>query len=245
MLNMTTTADAATTGMKEIAGALGGGIRDDSMMIIEGEAKAGKSVLSQHLTYGALNCKDNAVVYYTTESSIEDMIAQMDSMSLPTKHDFVTDRLRIYSLNSPGIFENSPEFLRLLVKHISELPKRFNLVVVDSITPFMNQKNSVINMDFLQSCKELCEQGRSIILAVGSHVFDERTLYRTYLMSDYYLKIKSNDTVIGTGQVDERVLKTLEVTKLGGAERQPQEGIKFEIKPKVGIQILPFVTVKA
>ena len=50
--------------------------------------------------------------------------------------------------------------------------------------------------------------------------------------------------LLESGQVDTRVIKILEVTKACGVERQAQGGIKFEIKPKVGIQILPFVTVK-
>jgi len=50
--------------------------------------------------------------------------------------------------------------------------------------------------------------------------------------------------VLETGQVDTREIKILEVTKLGGAERPTQESIKFEIKPRVGIQILPFVRVR-
>ena len=40
------------------------------------------------------------------------------------------------------------------------------------------------------------------------------------------------------------VIKMLEVIKLAGAECHGQKGIKFEIKPRVGIHLLPFVQVK-
>ena len=79
---------------------------------------------------------------------------------------------------------------------------------------------------------------------MDTHVFEEKTLPRACAMSDYYLRLRSKDMVLGTGQVDTREVKILEVTKLGGAERPTQEGIKFEIKPRVGIQILPFVRVR-
>ena len=77
MLTMTTTKDANTTGVKDIAEALGGGIHEDSLIIIEGESKTGKSVLSQHLAHGILHSRKNAIAYYTTESSIEELIAQL------------------------------------------------------------------------------------------------------------------------------------------------------------------------
>jgi archaellum biogenesis ATPase FlaH len=79
---------------------------------------------------------------------------------------------------------------------------------------------------------------------LNTHDFETKTLLRAYMMSDYYLKLKSKDAMLEPGQVDTRVIKLLEVTKLGGAERVGQEGIKFEIKPNIGIQILPFVQVR-
>jgi archaellum biogenesis ATPase FlaH len=81
-------------------------------------------------------------------------------------------------------------------------------------------------------------------MVVDSHVFEEKTFYRAHAMSDYYLRLRSKDMMLNSGQVDYRVVKILEVTKLAGADRPEQESIKFEIKPKIGIQILPFVRVK-
>ena len=63
-------------------------------------------------------------------------------------------------------------------------------------------------------------------------------------MSDYYLQLRNYDSVLETGQMDLRVIKRLQVNKLGGVNRQSGEDIKFEIKPRVGIQLLPFVKVK-
>jgi flagellar protein FlaH len=244
MLHMTTTASPITTGVSEVAEALGGGIREGSLIMIEGEAKSGKSVLSQHIAYGILNSKESAVAYYTMGNSAETLMAQMDSMSLYTRKDFVTDRLRIYPMGSSDAARNAEEALRLVINHISELPERFSLVIVDSVTALMNRVKPEIKVNFLQSCKEICEGGRSIILALDTHVFEGKTLYRANAMSDYYLRLRSKDMMIGQGQVDDRVIKILEVTKLAGADRPAQESIKFEIKPKVGIQILPFVKVK-
>jgi flagellar protein FlaH len=244
MLRMTTTADPIATGVKEVAEALGGGIHEGSLVLIEGEAKSGKSVVSQHIVYGILHSKESAVACYITGNSAETLMAQMDSMSLDAKQDFVTDRLRIYPIGSGDVPRNAEKFLRLIVNHISELPERFSLVVVDSVTTLMNRVSPATKVNFLHACKELCEQGRSIVLVVDSHVLEGKTLYRAHAMSDYYLRLKSKDMMLETGQVDDRVVKILEVSKLAGADRPIPESIKFEIKPKVGIQILPFVKVR-
>jgi archaellum biogenesis ATPase FlaH len=244
MLGMTTTSDPGTTGVKDIAEALGGGIHEESLMVIEGEAKSGKSVISQHIAYGILRARDTSVAYYSSEDNADSLIKKMENMALDVKRDLATDRLRVYGISSKNDLRDSEKYLKIITKHISELPEHFGLVIVDSATPFMGKVNPTIKVDFLHTCKELCEGKRSIVLALDSHIFEGKTLYRAYAMSDYYLQLKSNDTILDTGQVDTRIIKILNVTKLGGAERHGGEGIKFEIKPGVGIQILPFVKVR-
>jgi archaellum biogenesis ATPase FlaH len=244
MLGMTTTSDPGTTGVRDIADALGGGIRENSLIIIEGESKTGKSVLSQHIAYGVLHSKGSAVAYYSSDYNSEMLIAQMDSMSLGTWHDLVTDRLRIYKIGSSKVLRNPEKSLKLIIDHIMALPMRFKLIIVDSPSPLMTQISPMAKIDFLQTCKELCDQDRSIALTLDSHIFEKKTQLRAYAMSDYYLQLKSQNVMLEKGQIDTRVIKSLEVTKLGGVERWGQERIKFEIKPRIGIQILPFVQIR-
>ena len=244
MLGLTTTNDPGTTGVKDIAEALGGGIKENSLIMIEGEERSGKSVLTQHIAYGVLHSKGSAVAFYSTDYDAEGLVTQMDSMSLDTRHELGTDRFRVYKLGPATVLENAEKSLQLIIDHIATLPQRFKLIIVDSPSPFMLRLNRLVNIDFLQRFKELCEQERTIILVLNTHVFETKTLLRAYMMSDYYLKLKSKDAMLEPGQIDTRVIKSLEVTKLGGAERLGQEGIKFEIKPRIGIQILPFVQIK-
>jgi archaellum biogenesis ATPase FlaH len=244
MLGITTTSDPGTTGVKDIADALGGGIREGSLMLIEGEAGSGKSVISQHITYGVLRSRESSVAFYSSEYNTETLLAQMESMSLNAKQDLVTDRFRVYRMGTRNVLRNAEKSLKLIVNHIVELPERFKLVVIDSPTPFMNHASPVAKVDFLQACKELCGGERSIALVIDTHVFEGKTLHRAYAMSDYYLRLRSQDMMLTTGQVDTRIIKLLEVTKLCGAERYAAEGIKFEIKPGIGVQILPFVRVR-
>ncbi|MFC1983138.1 hypothetical protein ACFLV5_05100 [Chloroflexota bacterium] len=165
-------------------------------------------------------------------------------MSLYVKDYFLADQLRILPLSLPKGTRGAQRFLRTLSSHILELPERVNLVVVDSITPLMNQVSPALKMDFLQTCKELCEDNRSILLTAGSYTFEKRTLSRVYALSDYYLRPKSEDAIFERGMVDKRVIKILRVLKLHGADCQTIGTVNFEIKPKVGIKILPFVKIR-
>lgn len=244
MLGMTTTNDPGTSGIKDIAEALGGGIKEGSLMLIEGDAKTGKSVLCQHITYGVLSTRASSVAYYSSEYHADGLAAQMNSMSLDTSHDLATDRLRVFKIYSKSVIRKAQESLKLIINHIQGLPPLYKLVIIDSPSVYLNKVNPVVKVDFLQSCKEMCNKDRTIVLAVDSSVFEKKTLLRAYSMSDYYLKLRSNDAILDRGQIDTRIIKILEVTKICGAERWGGQGMKFEIRPGIGIQILPFVRIR-
>ena len=244
MLDIKTTMETVLTGVREIADVLEGGITAGSLAIIEGESKSGKSVLTQHLTYDALDSPQNTVAYYTTGYDVRNLISQMESMSLRVKDYFLADRLQIFPLTAPISTLDAKGSLRFLNSHMAELPARINLIVIDSITPLLGRLPPPMKMDFLYNCKELCDDKRSILLAASSHTFEKKALSRVYAVSDYYLRLRSEDAMIEAGMIDERVIKILQVLKLHGADCQAIGTVKFEIKPKTGIQILPFVTVR-
>jgi archaeal flagellar protein FlaH len=243
MLGMVTTRDPGTSGIRDISIALGGGIKEGSLFVIEGEARTGKSVLCEHIAYGVLNSKASSVAYYSTECNSEALLGRMESMSLDARHDFGTDRFRVYKMGTYHITQNPAKAISIIIGHITSLPSRFKLIIIDSPSAYLARTKTTMKVDFLQACKELCVGDRSIILVLDSYVFERKSLARAYSMSDYYLRLSSQDMILETGQIDTRVIKMLEVTKLAGAERW-QEGIKFEIKPLVGIQIRPFIQVK-
>ena len=59
-----------STGSSEIDKKLGGGIPIGSLVLLEGQSDAGKSVVSQHFTHGSLNSRMSAA-YYTTENTVK------------------------------------------------------------------------------------------------------------------------------------------------------------------------------
>src|SRR4030067_2373470 len=124
MLGLTTTRDPGTSGMKNIAEALGGGIREGSLVIIEGEAKTGKSVLCQHIAYGVLTSKISPVCYITSDYSPKGLVAQMKTLNLDVARDVMTDRLRIYRRASSDFLKDAEPALQLILNTIIDLPER-------------------------------------------------------------------------------------------------------------------------
>ncbi len=242
MLAMTTK-ESGICGVKDVADAIGGGINEKSLFLIEGESDTGKSVVSQHIAYGVLNSKETKAVYYSTEHNAESLIEQMETIGLDVARDVIADRFRIYRVGTGAIIRDPEAALQGLINHITGLPKEYQLIFFDSPSWFLNHVKPEIKLDFLYLCKEMSEE-RSIVLVLDTHVFEADALGRAYAVSDYYLRLRSHSPFLENGQIDPRVIKKLEVTKLAGARRYGDEGFKFEIKPNVGIQILPFVKVR-
>ncbi len=244
MVSITTTEECVLTGVKEMDEELSGGIPTGSLVFIEGQSQSGKSILTQYLAYGALQSSGSAVSYYTTESGVKHLIDKMDSLSLDTLHYFLADCFRIYPLDLYTTSREIQESIRLLIDHISKLPERFNLVIVDAITPIMVKINPMSTLDFFHACKELCNQSRTIILVADPHGFRKGILSRARLVSDTYMRIRSEYQRINAEKIGDRPIRILDVQKLHGVERPQREGIKFEIQPETGIKVLPFAEAK-
>lgn len=228
--------DVVCTGVREVDEKLGGGIPIGSLGLIEGQSDAGKSVLSQHLAFGALGSQIN-VAYYTTENTVKTLIAQMDSLSLFTMDHFLLDRFRIYPLSLHSDLRDGKQRFRIISEHMSELPKTFRFIIVDSITLLVAHSNPVAVMDFFWSCKRVCEEGRSVLLVAHSYAFEEEMLQRTRSLCDAHFRLRLE-------QIGDRLVKIMEVLKVRGADRPTGEVVSFEIEPKSGMRIIPLAKAK-
>ncbi len=229
--------DAICTGVREIDERLGGGIPLGSLALMEGQSDAGKSVLSQHLTYGALTASHTCVAYYTTENTVKSLIAQMDSLSLHTMDHFLTDRFRIYPLNLHSDLRDGRQRFKIMADHMGKLPEEFKFILVDSITLLVAHSNSVSVTDFFWSCKRLCDMGRSILVVAHSFAFEDEVLSRTRALCDAHLRLRLE-------QIGDRMVKIMEVLKVRGADRPTGEVVSFDIEPKTGMRIIPLSKAK-
>jgi len=229
--------DVITTGIREVDTKMGGGIPFGSLALIEGQSDAGKSVLTQHLAFGALTSSQASVAYYTTENTVRSLILQMDSLSLFTLDHFLTDRFRIYPVTLESNLRQGKQRFLFIAEHLRNLPRRFTLLIVDSVTLLVAHSNPVAVMDFFWACKRLCDEGRTVILVAHSYAFEEEMLSRSRSLCDAHFRLRLE-------QIGDKMAKIMEVLKVRGADRPTGEVVTFEIEPKTGMRIIPLSKAK-
>lgn len=227
-----------STGSNEIDKKLGGGVPLGSLVLLEGQSDAGKSVLCQHFSHGTLTAR-MSMAYYTTENTVKSLVSQMSSLNLDITDYFLCDRLRVYPLevNSSEDSDTSRAF-QTLIDHIDSLPLRFKLAVIDSLTGLVAHSEDHAIIEFFASCKRLCDQGRTVIAVVHSYAFDDRMLIRVRSLCDAHLVLKME-------QVGERLVKILEVAKVRNADQSTGNIISFDVEPGLGMKIIPISKAKA
>jgi flagellar protein FlaH len=244
MVTLSSLKRLSTSGIKEIASVLGGGIYADSLVFIEGEAQTGKSVIAQYITYDAVATLKGEAVYYTTQKTVSGLVIQMKSLSLNVMDHLLIGRLQIYPILTSNNLTDNEKQLQRLIDHIACLPRQFNLVVVDSLTPLIRHNDPKMKLDIFHQCKELCRDERSIILSANPHVIDEQLVPRLFSLTDYHLQCKSEEAVMDPEKPERQIFKILEVAKAHGAERPIAGRVRFEVVPGKGLRIVPYQELK-
>lgn len=234
---MTNPSKIISMGNVEIDKKLGGGIPVGSLVLVEGQSDAGKSVASQHLTYGGL-MSEISVAYYTTENTVKSLITQMESLNLDVTDYFLCDRLRIYPLEVSAKETDSSQSFNALLNHFDTLPAQTSLIVIDSLTSLVAHSEDTDIIDFFAGCKQVCDNGRTIVAVVHSYAFDNQMLIRIRSLCDAHLVLKLE-------QVGERLIKVMEVAKVRNADRTTGNIISFDVEPGIGMKIIPMSKAKA
>jgi len=226
-----------TTGSTEIDKKLGGGIPVGSLVLLEGQSDAGKSVLSQHFSHSTLTNK-LSVACYTTENTVKSLMSQMNSLNLDVTDYFLCDRLRIYPVEMTAEESDTAEAFAKLQAHFAALPPRFELIIFDSLTGMVAHAEDRGLIDFFVACKKLCDQGRTIVTIVHSYAFNDQMLIRVRSLCDAHLVMKMD-------QLGERLVKTMEVAKVRNADQPTGNIISFDVEPGIGMKIIPISKAKA
>lgn len=225
-----------TTGNTEIDKKLGGGIPIGSMILIEGESDAGKSVLTQQMMWGSLY-EGISVVLYTTENTVKSFIRQMNSLSLEITDFLLMGKIKIYPITASKSQLSPSQVFTIL---LSDMETRTDspLVVVDSLTTFITHTSIEETMTYFEICKHYCDRGMTVMSVVNSYAFGQAELARVRSMCDAHL-------VLRTEEMGDRLVKMMEVAKIRGAELSTGNIISFDVEPMMGMKIIPVSKVKA
>lgn len=228
--------DIISTGHPEIDKKLGGGIPKGSLVLIEGESDAGKSVLCQQMIWGSLN-NDHNVLLFTTENTVKSLVPQMDSLGLGILDHLLMGRFKIYSMKLSQVKEEASKIFETILETMEE-HENFHLPIVDSLTPVVTHAKGDEALMYFERCKILCDKGKTIINVTHTYAFEQDFLIRIRSVCDAHFKLLIE-------KVGDKLVKTLEVAKIRGAAQSTGNILTFDVEPEVGMKIMPVSRAKA
>ena len=216
---------------------LGGGIPLSTLTLVDGSSATAKSILCQHLTYGALEGGYGAA-YLTSQFTPQSLVAQMRSLGLDVSGYRRNKKLGIYPLPETGPDGVSGVMLSKLSQDIERLPKKYELIVVDDITSLAVGSQAQEVIGFFASCKRLCSKSGTIVVVAQPYAFDDNTLLRLRSLCDSNLRLHS-------GNLGAKDLRTLRVAKANNVELSRNNSLTFQVEAGVGIRVMPMSSVPA
>jgi archaeal flagellar protein FlaH len=228
-------AEVISTGNDELDKKIGGGIPTKSLTLIEGQPDSGKSVLSQQMIWGSLK-NGYKVAMFSTENSIRSLVIQMQSLNLDILDYLLLDKLQVFPVDAKKSTRSLNQGLFPLMYRCAQ--KKFDIIVVDSITYYATHVGVTDLITFFEDCKSLNRKGVSIMCSVHSYAFEENTLIRVGAMCDAHLKLRIE--TMGT-----KLIKILEVAKVRGAMMKTGNIVSFDVEPNWGIRVIPYSQARA
>ncbi|MCJ7510000.1 MAG: flagellar accessory protein FlaH [Dehalococcoidia bacterium] len=225
-----------TVGVMDIDKRLVGGLPQDSLTLVEGDPDAGKSVVIQQLTFGALKEGFKAALFLS-ESSPREFLDQMDSLGMSSVDYYLIGRLSLYKRDLRVSQERADNILRRLLRHIEDSDRR-DLFIVDSITPLLFQFDERYVLSFLANCKNLADMGRTIIVTLHSYAIGEALRFRADSIVDAHLRLRIEE-------LGKQLVHTLEVAKIRGAMKTADNAVSFTVQPGMGLKSVPISKTRA
>ena len=220
------------TGSPALDNKLGGGIPLGSLTLIEGTSGAGKSVLAQQMMHGSLE-SGYTLALFTSENTVRGLVKQMQSLGLDIMSYLMLGKFRIYPIEVSQLGKEAP--LTLLRAMKNETSR--DMIFVDSLTSSIPSSSDKEVLNFFEESKKICGGGTTVITVVHSHGLSRELRTRIRSLCDAHLQLR-------TEQVGSKMIKTLEATKIRGADRTTDNIVSFEVEPGWGIKIMPLSKVR-
>ena len=228
--------DTISTGQPEIDKKLGGGVPVGSLVLIEGQSDAGKSVFCQQMIWGSLNNNFNVVVF-TTENTVRSLVPQMRSIGLEILDYLLLGNCRIYPMKSSRVKGKASSTFDTIIQTMKQ-HENYQLFIVDSITPIVSKTNGDETLNYLENCKYLCDSGKTIMNVTHTYAFEQDFLVRIRSVCDAHFRLMIE-------KVGDKLVKTLEVAKIRGAVQNTGNILSFDVEPEIGMKIMPMSRAKA
>lgn len=209
---------------------LGGGLPNNSLVLIEGEDGAGKSIIVQRMAYGLLE-HQKTVTYISTELNTRGFLEQMTSLSYDVKFYLLDGQLMFVPMfpfmGDTKLQENFLDRLlntkRIFDNEIIIFDTISFLLVRDSIS--QEKSFYVINM-----LKKLNNMNKTIIFCVDPAHLNEKFLTLIRSVADIYFNVEIR-TFAGN------ILRVINVKRFKRPKDYIMDTIPFKVEPGRGLAI--------
>ncbi len=217
---------------------LGGGLPKSSIIMIEGEYGAGKSILSQRFSYGL--CEEgHKVTYLSTEMDLSGFLDQMNSLSYNVEKHILYQNLLFLRVYLQPKDSDKQDLLDRIMD--AELMWNSDVIIFDTFGSILRNDekyDSLVKEDherqrvleIISFFRDIKSDGKSIILTVDPTNVTESALSPFRGVSDVYIELEM-DEVGGETQ------RSANIRRFAGKESQVGDTMGYTVKPRVGLTI--------
>jgi flagellar protein FlaH len=216
-----------SSGNSELDEKMGGGLPVGSLTLIEGESGAGKSILTQQIIWGSLQ-DGFKVTLFTSENTVKSLMSQMQSLDLDVLDFLLLGKLRVYPMELSNLGRRAPNVLLEALKEGG----CGRIYIIDSLTSAIAHSRTKEILSFFENCKRLCARGVTIVIVLHSHAMSGEAAAPVRSLCDAHLQLRAE-------QDGQRLIKTLEVSKVRGATSVTGAIVSFDVEPGWGMRVIP------
>ena len=217
-------------GRDELSRNLGGGLPRNSLMLLEGQDGAGKSIIAQRLSYAFIT-NGTTVTYISTELNTMSFVEQMGSLDYDVNRAILNGELLFIPVFPLlGHTKLEPDFFNRLVN--SKEVFRSEVIVFDTLSFLMihNTMGHKEAFDIINLLKRYTSLGKTIIFCVDDKHLNETFLTLVRSVCDIYMTVEVKSFA---GQA----VRVINTHRFKRPESAFMPSIPFKIEPGQGLTI--------
>ncbi len=209
---------------------IGGGIPANSLILIEGKDGAGKSIVSQRMTYGLLE-HGHSCTYISSELNTAGFIEQMSSLDYDVKFHMLDNQLLFLPMFPfLGNTQLRPNFLDRLFKERRIFKNE--IIVFDTLSFLLIKDNISHEKSFevIKTLKGINSLNRTIIFCVDPDHLNEKFLTLLRSVADVYFNVEIK-TFAGN------IVRVINIRRFKRPGDNIINTIPFKVEPGKGLAI--------
>ena len=176
--------------------------------------------------------------YFSTQHTAGSLAKQMRSIGLNDLDHMREDSLCVYPLQDLSADDDPDALLAELASDIHVVPQECGFIIVDGITYLAQVSQDRAVMGFFFSCQRQCDEGRTIVVVAWPSAFNQNLLAGLHGLCNTHIRMVMEP-------VRDKMVTTLEVTKVSNFELRSENRLSFQVEPDLGVKIVPVSRVKA